>query len=242
MRISRAIMICLLLFACLAVFAQEPLRRGPWAGKIPLEAESLWRSYVWEGGSWKESVPAKRVVERFSPEGLILSSELFLYSDGVFEFSLYTWRDGRLALVTVRDGTKRLLRTISYEYGEPARDGSIVRMAVTESAEGAPVQTEMEYFDPDGLLARAETLDDAGKPILERSYGYDGQGRCVWECAFAGGAFTDAALIWERSAAYGDEDEAGNWTTFQDREGFQEAWGRPRHSVRRSLKYAEAAQ
>lgn len=201
----------------------------------PLEIVSVWSSFNWNGTAWRETVVAKTVVEEYSPEGLLVSSELSLLVGGVFEKTAYLYADGRLLKATSRDGAGNLLRTTTYAYSGSPRQTE--RRALTLAADGSRVNEEIQYFGPDGLMDGSAVLGPDGSVLAVRSFKYDQRGRLSDEYV----ATSDDTLAWARGCEYGKEDASGNWLEMTDRESYQGAWPHQRYVIRRQLSYAAEA-
>jgi hypothetical protein len=209
------------------------------AGRGPVRAESVWSAYAWNGSDWRESVVAKRLVDAYSPEGLLLSSVLSLISGGVFEKSEYLYSGSELLKIVTRDGQGNLLRATRFSReSAPAANGLRSRLSETVTADGVVVSSQRQYFDGFGLMVAAETLDSAGNPALTLRFRYDSAGRRIQELAVA----PDGSLAWQISSAYGDFDQGGNWRERVESESYRSMWNHPRYIVRRSLEYPGAAE
>jgi hypothetical protein len=201
----------------------------------PLECDSVWTSFNWNGSAWRETVVAKTVVEKYSPDGLLVSSELSLLVGGLYEKTDYLYSGGRLLKATARDGSGALLRTTSYAYSESP--GQLARRDLTLAADGSRVNEEIHYFGPSGLLDGVAVLAADGSVIAVRSFKYDSRRRLTDEYV----ATADDTLAWARGCEYGQDDASGNWLEMTDRESYQGAWPHPRYSVKRQLRYAAEA-
>lgn len=216
-----------------AVSASPP---PPRPGDLPVEIVSTWTAYDWNGSAWKESVRAKTVVEKFSPEGLLLSSELSLLVGGIYEKTEYLYSGDRLLKAVARDGTGALRRVTTYEYRGPGKGAG--RRALTLSADGEWVNEEFQEFDAKGRVSRVEAFNGSGTALLERRLEYDGRGRLTKEYAKA----AQGGLAWVKECEYGKDDAAGAWLVRVDWESYRGSWPHQRYAVRRAIRYAPRGQ
>jgi hypothetical protein len=223
-----------LLVLAFSLASLAPLRGQ---SRLPLECVSTWTAFNWIGSGWKETVVAKTVAEKYSPEGLLLSSETGFLVGGVAERVEYLYSGARLVKATARDGSGALLRSTSYSYSESG--GLLERRALTLAADGSRANESLEFFGPGGTLDGASVLAADGSVISIIGYKYDSRGRLSDEYASA----ADNSLVWARGCEYGAEDSAGNWLERTDWESFRGSWPHQRYAVRRRIVYAgEAAK
>jgi hypothetical protein len=211
------------------------LPAGLAAQASPLSCVSVWTAFNWTGSAWTETVLAKTVTEKYSPEGLLVSSELSLYTGGIYEKIDYLYSDKRLLKATARDGSGSLMRTTSYEY--PESGGMTMRRALTLSADGSRVNEELQYFGSGGTIERATAMTAEGGVLVDRRFRYDKRLRLTEEYAAAG----NDSLAWTRSCEYGKDDPSGNWLQRTDWESYRGSWPHQRYVIRRKFTYAAEA-
>ncbi len=220
-----ALPVLFLLLSATILSAQSP--------RIALSSECVWTAYSWGSSGWVPSVIAKRIVETYSPEGFVLSQEVFLLSGGLYERSEYAYEGMELTKAIFWDGRGKLLRTEIYSVLPPTEGSASLRLLEIRDGENRGISRERQYFDRFGLLFRVESLDKGERVVLERRYHYDARGRLLSQFALA----PDGSLAWERGIDYREEDEAGNWTWREEGISYEGAWDQPRYSVRRVLTY-----
>lgn len=171
--------------------AAAPVKKEPRVVtvRIPLETKAM----VWfADGSLDESIVSER-----DPDGRLLGQNKVTASGSLVERTEYSYRDGKLAVRTIKDGEGKTVTVKSFSYDAQGRlvtealdDGAGKRLSsfeyvydsagrrtswIVKDAKGTPV-AETVYGYQDGKLRKAELRDGTGKKTGSSAYEYDSGG------------------------------------------------------------------